>query len=260
VILAGQWYASAAFVDTLALVLVALVAMVVGARVAISTGFPKRRLVCGMPVIAPLLSAPSGVRGDLELLRRGKPLSDPHLLEVHLTSRSRRDIPSEDFDSHQPLLIDVGAPIVEILRITSTPISPPAPDVAYDGTALKIGPSLIGKRQKITITVLADGPDPRLTYMARLINVDVREQKPEDPAVTILSLQLVREQSVVIVGVAAGLAALAVAAASKGALTLTASWIALFMLGTAAIAQSWMIVTVVRSPVRHLRRKASPDS
>lgn len=189
-IVAGQWYASAAFADTVVLVVIALVAMLVATRVALSTGFPRRRLYWSMPVIAPLLSAPKGMREELELRHNGIPLRDPHLLEVHLASRSRRDISSDDFDSHEPLRLDVGANIVDILRTSSTPATPPAPDITHDTTALKIGPSLIGKRQRITITVLADGRDPHLTIEARLIDVDVREQKPEDATIPALNNEL----------------------------------------------------------------------
>jgi hypothetical protein len=92
VTLADQWYASAAFADTVALIAVAVIAMAVGAKAAIYAGFPKRRLYFSMPVIAPLLSAPEGIRGDLELRHKEISLDDPHLLEVKLISKSRRDI------------------------------------------------------------------------------------------------------------------------------------------------------------------------
>jgi hypothetical protein len=255
VTLADQWYASAAFADTVALIAVAVIAMAVGAKAAIYAGFPKRRLYFSMPVIAPLLSAPEGIRGDLELRHKEISLDDPHLLEVKLISKSRRDIASGDFDSHEPLCLDIGANIIEILRTTSTPNSPPAPIITHEGTSLKIGPSLIGKRQDITVTLLADGPDPRLTYEARLINVDVREQKAEDPAITGLNLRLAREQAVAFLGVVVGLAALEIAQAESGHLSSVTAWLATFLLLTGVAAQVWMIVTVIRFPFR--RSKAA---
>jgi hypothetical protein len=255
VTVAGQWYASAAFADTVALIAIALVAMLVGARVAVSTGFPRRRLYWSMPVIAPLLSAPEGMRDDLELRRNGIPLRDPHLLEVHLASRSRRDISSDDFDSHEPLRLDVGANIVEILRTSSTPATPPAPDITHDTTALKIGPSLIGKRQRITITVVADGADPHLTIEARLINVDVREQKPEDASAPALNNELGRQQLAAVVGIVVGLAAYEMATLERAPLSTATAWIGTVLLLTGAMAQIWMIVTLERWARNRRRRK-----
>jgi len=65
---------------------------------------------------APLLTAPPGIRSDLELRHRGTPadrkrgehadaaawqvLADPRVLTLELVSRSRQDIPSEAYDDH----------------------------------------------------------------------------------------------------------------------------------------------------------------
>lgn len=53
--------------------------------------------------------------------------------------------------------------------------------VAADGTAVNIGPSLIGKRHTITITVLTDGGHPTLTCQSPLIDVQVRQRPDETP-------------------------------------------------------------------------------
>ena len=52
--------------------------------------------------------------------------------------------------------------------------------MTVDGTSLKIGPSLIGKRQHITFTLLVDGTRPCLTCQSPLIDVQVRRLRPED--------------------------------------------------------------------------------
>jgi hypothetical protein len=127
----------------------------------------------------PLQAAPAGMRRKLELRYAGKPLADPQVLTVQLFSRSRKDIPNDAYNDGQSLRLDMGARIVEILQITSIPETLPAPSVTADGTALAIGPSLIGKRQEIAITVLADGRMPSLTCRSPLIDVQVEEVTDE---------------------------------------------------------------------------------
>lgn len=74
VTIAVEWYESGTF-WTAAGVVVAL--LVGGASVSVGyiVGFPRRRLLYGMPTVAAMLTAPPGVRGDLELRHRGKVLT-----------------------------------------------------------------------------------------------------------------------------------------------------------------------------------------
>jgi hypothetical protein len=165
--------------------------------VTLTVGFPRRRLSYWLRVSAPLLAAPHGMRSDLELRRRaravgespGAPdgwqvLSDPRVVTIDLTSRGRRDIPSEAFNDRQPLQFDVGAPVVEVLQVTSGQADRPALPVIADGSLLSIGPGLIGKRQEITITVLTDGGEAALTCHGNpFIDVQVR-RRPRESAST----------------------------------------------------------------------------
>src|ERR1022692_1784836 len=172
---AGGWYLSGTFWAA-AGVVVAVLAAVAVVWVTLAVGFPRRRLYFGLRASAPLLAAPAGIRGDLELRHRGTALADPRVVTVELVSRGRRDIPSEAFDSGQPLVLDVGAPIVEVLQVTSGPGILPGPRITPDGAALNIGPSLIGRRQEITINVLTDGGQPSLACHSPLIDVQVRQR------------------------------------------------------------------------------------
>jgi len=130
----------------------------------ISVGFPRRRLYFGLRATAPLLTAPADMQSDLELRHRGIALADPRVLTIELVSRGRKDIPSEAYNDRQPLHLDVGARIVEILQVTSEPETLPAPQITTDGTLLRIGPSLIGRRHQITINVPTDSGTPSLTW------------------------------------------------------------------------------------------------
>lgn len=141
---------------------------------------PRRRLRYGMAVVAPLLNAGQGARDGIdriEVRHRDRVLTDPHVLEVTLVNEGRRDIPSNTFDQDQPLTLDVSAPILEILKTAASPNR--ALSVVPEGTALKIGPGLIVRRQKVSFSLLVDGSAPKLTCpQPPLINIDVRYDSP----------------------------------------------------------------------------------
>ena len=176
---AGGWYTSGTFWAS-AGVVVAVLAAVAVVWVTLTAGFP-RRLYFGLRAAAPLLAAPAGIRGDLEPRHRGTALADPRVVTVELVSRGRKDIPSEAYDDRQPLVLDVGARIVEVLQVTSGPGILPVPRITPDGAALKIGPSLIGRRQEITINILTDGGQPSLACRSPLIDVQVRQRTEGSP-------------------------------------------------------------------------------
>lgn len=155
---------------------VAVLAAVAGVWVTFSVGFPRHRLYYGLRAAAPLLTAPARMEGELQLLHRGKPLANPHVLTVELISRGRKDIPNDAYNGGQPLQLGVGSRIVEILQITSEPETLVAPQVTASEEFLRIGPSLIGKRHQITINLLTDGGRPSLSCRSPLVDVQVRQR------------------------------------------------------------------------------------
>jgi hypothetical protein len=169
----GAWYTSGTLWAG-AGVVVAVLAAVAGTWVAFSVGFPRRRLYYGLRAAAPLLTAPAGMRSDLKLFHGETLLADPYVLTIELASRGRKDISSDAYDGHQPLHLDVGSRIIEILQITSAPETLMPPQVAASERSLSIGPSLIGKRHQITINVLTDGGPPSLACRSPLVDVQVR--------------------------------------------------------------------------------------
>lgn len=181
--IAAAWYTSGIFWAG-AGVVVAVVAVAATVWVTLAVGFPRRRLYYG------LLAAPDGMRSDLELRHRGTLLADPHILTVELLSRGRKDITSDDFHDQQPLRLDVGARIVEVLKTASEPETVITPKVATDGTALEIGPSLISRRHKITTTVLTDGGTPFVTCQSPLIQVQVHLRADELSSITSVAAAL----------------------------------------------------------------------
>lgn len=146
--------------------------------------YPRRRLLYGMPVVTPLLNA-QGPRRGLEVRYEDTVLATPHVVEVSLVNQGRQAIPSDDFDRARPLVLDVGASIVKVLEVTP----PPGQDkiaVEVDGSVLRVGPDLIPGRQKISFSLLVDGPAPVLRCLeAVLIDIDVWPGDPPDPDIFI---------------------------------------------------------------------------
>lgn len=104
------------------------------------------------------------MRGDLELRHRGRLISDPHVLEIELTGNGRRDISSSAFDGGAPIAMDLSVPIVDLLQqIDSRPSLGETSKVRTAERAVLVGPCLIGRRQKISITLLLEGK-PKSCY------------------------------------------------------------------------------------------------
>jgi hypothetical protein len=181
---AGELYTSGTFWSAMSV----LVALIVGAAtVAVTylTRFARPRLIYGVGTKTPLLTAPDGVRDDLELRHRGRLLKTPHVIEVVLAGEGRRDIPRTAFDGGEPIRLDLGAPIVELLQVKAvdSASATPTPPVHVDGAALLVGPALIGRRQTITITALVEG-EPTLHCDAPLPNARVRQALSIPPPLT----------------------------------------------------------------------------
>lgn len=191
--IAGEWYSSGTFWSAAAVVVTLLVGV---ATVAVTylTRFARQRLEYGLRTVAPLLTAPDGVRDDLELRHRGVRLEQPHLVEVVLAGSGRRDIPGTSFDNGDPIRLDLGVPIVELLQITAddSASATPTPPVHAVGTALLVGPALIGRRQHLTLTALVQG-EPSLRCEAPLPNARVRRgvHAPEATRERLRKLQIV---------------------------------------------------------------------
>lgn len=138
-LIAEKWYSSGTFWGAAGVGAV-LLAAVITAWVTVRVTNPKRRLLYAMPIVTRLVNDSPHIRQGLEVRWNGEQLDDPHVIEVHLISHSRRDIGNEDFNGLEPLRLDVGAPIIELLGTESWPESTRAPKLAIDGSALSIGP------------------------------------------------------------------------------------------------------------------------
>ncbi|WP_217242281.1 hypothetical protein [Streptomyces sp. AC555_RSS877] len=177
---AGQWYETESLWAA-ASVGVAIAALVAGAWATLRAAYPKRCLTYDLVTLTPLISPSSLLRGGLSVSLNGAALTDPHVLKIRLLNSGVRDIPSDAFDNGVPIRIDLGARVISVLDSTSEPSHAVPPSLNVDGQCITIGPTLIAKKQQITVSALVDGPQPRLTIRAALIEVDVRRYRPELP-------------------------------------------------------------------------------
>ena len=139
---------------------------------------PKRRLWYSMPTVTPLVRRGKELSRELKIIYGDHQLESPTTVNIQFISKGRLDIPRSAFDGQQPLQLDVGARIVEVLNVTTSP-NRPVPPLKPDDSKLFIGPTLIGRREKIVISLLVDG-DPNLSGLPQsLENVDIRQGNPE---------------------------------------------------------------------------------
>ncbi|MBT2511937.1 hypothetical protein J7I98_40595 [Streptomyces sp. ISL-98] len=141
---------------------------------------PKRQFLYGMSTPTPILSAPEGVRGDLELRHQGDLLTHPQVMQVNLINRGRDDIPREAFDGEDPIVVDVGARIIKLLGSRSNPETLQAPPARVVGNAIEIGPKLIRGKQSLVYVLLVDGAAPKLKCSIPIVDVSPREIKESD--------------------------------------------------------------------------------
>ncbi|MGW2599275.1 hypothetical protein [Streptomyces klenkii] len=171
--LADKWSDPAIVVGVVAMVVsgaLALAAIVVARRAA----FPKRRLTYQLPKPARILAGASGVSpGRLVVMHEGSVLDDPYVAEVVVANAGRRDIPSSSFDGGNPMFLDLGVPIIEILDTTRLGPTHALLTATVSGSTLVVPAALIPTRHVTRFTVLVDG-EPSLTVRAALADVDVR--------------------------------------------------------------------------------------
>jgi len=227
-----------------AAVVATLLAGIVAAWAAYAVGVPRRKLLFALTLAAPVLPTGQSEASELVLQHHGTILAHPHVLKIQLLGSGSRDIPSQAFDSGKPIEIDVAIPIIAVLQVTSEPNTLIVPKTEFKGTTLKIGPSLIGKNQKVVFTLLADGARPRLTCQAALENVVIKpRQLVKMPAAEVMV-------TAAIAGVMAGVAiACGISSATsgtkffrppKGASPVTAQAVAYFSVAFAAT-----IITII---------------
>jgi hypothetical protein len=170
----APFYTSGVFLGV-AGIAVGLIFGVIGVWAAFKAANPLRALPLQLRAVVPLLtSAVPQASDEVEIRVDGQILQYPQVVELKLANRNRRDIPTEAFDQHRPLCIDVGVPIVKILNRVDTPAGVRLPNLTYKGRVLALGPDLFKRGQSVTISLLVDGKEPIITIPeSPFIDIDV---------------------------------------------------------------------------------------
>jgi len=148
----------------------------------VSRQVPKRRLLYRMTDPVALLASPGILPVGLEIRRLGEVVKDPRIATVIIQSYGRQSIGVDLFSQGRPLLLEMGVPLLDILKVKSRPREQAIPDYKVSETCLMVGPSGLAAKQRIEFSLLVDG-EPDLTVISNLPDVKVqRQQGDSDPA------------------------------------------------------------------------------
>jgi hypothetical protein len=132
----------------------------------------RRVLLYSTPVVTSLLStpAPHMAEGDIHVMFKGQPLTDPHLVTLRVESKSRKDISNRDFNADKPLVIRLGT---SFAASVSEPTKVPVDKLSIENSDISIGPCLIRRGPVVQLQFVTEGP-PHTSYKSELIDIDVR--------------------------------------------------------------------------------------
>lgn len=152
-------------------------AAILAAWAALKANNPKLRLGYRLHSSAELL-ANHGSSG-LSVTHNGTVLTSPHVASVQMINQGRRDIVSTMFHNGDPVEFDLGEPILALLGAESSPSSSNVPPATVSGSKLLVPAAHVRQRQKVTYTVLLDGPVTGVSVSHSLINFEVQEASSE---------------------------------------------------------------------------------
>lgn len=174
----SQFYTAGTFWAAVAGVVGTVVLGVAGTWIA-ARQVPKRRLLYGMASPVALLTSAANLPPGIEIRRRGGgKLDDPQIVTVAIQSNGRQSISPEMFSKAQPLVLKLGVPLVEVLKVTSQPEEQAIPDFEEFESGLKVGPSGMAAKQRVEFSLLVDG-EPHLTAVGHLPDVTVQRQQAD---------------------------------------------------------------------------------
>jgi len=192
-------------------VIVALVAILVSVLIW-RLGSPRRLLLYNLVSDAALLSSDARSRAagaEFQIILGGRELDDPHFVSLRIVSRSRLDIRVEDFSESRPLVFELAAPILKVLHSDTGGDVMPEVITGTDGSTVTVGPSLINRRQVISLNLLTEGPVTLTCPRPALADVRIREGIA-GPETTSLRLILIGVMTVTAAGLILGVIGLIV--------------------------------------------------
>lgn len=130
--------------------------------------FPKRSVMYSVSS-SPLLNARDE---GLEVRFHGEVLSAPYVVNFHVTSRSRADIPSASFDAGESLVFDFGQPLYGSASQDTSILS------ELSGSQVEFRPQIIRRGSTVTLLFITDGNPREPRMKSPLIDVKVWPSVP----------------------------------------------------------------------------------
>lgn len=138
---------------------------------------PRRMLFCWLSSSTAMVSSRRERVPDLQVIFRGETVADPYLVHLRMHNTSRLDIRSSDFDAGEPIIFDMGVPVLELLA--ASPNIDPELLGLPDDNKVSLKPMLIRSGDILAVDLLTDGA-PKLRVRDSLADVRVRERSPID--------------------------------------------------------------------------------
>jgi hypothetical protein len=177
----APWYESGTFWTVFVGAVVAVAVAVFAAYSNYRIVNPKRLFTYSPRKNTSLLNAAGQVSGTLSVTHGATQLTRPRVVEIEIKNEGRVAVTAQDFHAGDPIEFEVGAPIVALLESDTMPPHSRIPNSSISGSMLKIEPSLLSAKQSASFTLLVDGPRADLQCRSSLVNVPVKERKPDDP-------------------------------------------------------------------------------
>lgn len=184
----GHLYASGTFwtgLGTIATIVVGFQALILW-----RLGAPRRRLVYTLEVRSLLpRGLPQLVANSLKIVHGTTALTDPRLVVLSVESRARLDITSADFDQDEPLVFDLGTPIVSVLDVSPDGVDAPIAMPMPGDRTIEIPKRLIRKGPLVDVQLLVEG-EPKLRVAHRIVNTVVKDKAADERRSTYLTRTL----------------------------------------------------------------------
>ncbi|GHI96695.1 hypothetical protein [Streptomyces olivaceus] len=178
-LIAKSWYEDSSFWQFAITTLVAVSVGALGALATVRASNPKRRLVYRTLANTSLFVASHSATGALSVQHGATPVSRPRVIELEFRNAGRHDITPSQFSGGSPIVCDLGADVVAVLDVSTSPagsVRPPVTIASAPGSAIEVGACLLQRKQVVRISVLVDGPQADVQYLSvPLIDVDRRE-------------------------------------------------------------------------------------
>ncbi|MFC8228794.1 hypothetical protein [Streptomyces sp. NPDC057287] len=191
-ILAASWWEEGSVFQFLIPLIVGVLVGVLGVWATLRASHPKRVFNWWTHSNKPLVGRELGGGPDdgLTLHFRHIPLEAPRIIELALANQGRRDITAAMFHNDDPIEFELGARVIGIVELASTPEGTSVPRVTHEDVAivgrqvyadtwLRVAPSLLRRGQTVLVTLLVDGPAEDVKCVASpLVDVKTASRPP----------------------------------------------------------------------------------